>query len=259
LNIKKDDNGKIIQARWGSNTFGKYVTILSKDKRTPYPELIHTSGELMMEEYKFIGDTFALLSSPGNSFDECVASSESFLSYKDYYDFVKDPSRDGLITDAESAHYRLYFDMPLDERSISALAKDSVAANKYLKDLGPLTREEEDVLIKSGAGKRKAGTFIPDKKRILGIQSYTYQYMVGINKYANCYSSIMKSWEGLNAMRKAIKQDCVDTGQANGRFIKNFGIQLLIQRLKFERLSQDSVTETYNATDTGTLEVKFKY
>jgi len=257
--IKKDDNGKIVEARWGSNTFGKYVTILSKDKRTPYPELIHTSGELMMEESKFIMDTIGLLSSPGDSFDECVASSESFLSYKDYYDFVKDPSRNGLITDAESAHYRLYFDLPLDERSASALPKDSVAANKYLKGLGPLTRDEEDVLIKSGAGKRKAGKFIPDKKRILGIQSYTYQYMVGINKYANCYSSIMKSWDDLNAMRKAIRQDCIDTGQAEGKFIKNFGIKLLLQRLKLERLTQDSVTETYNETDSSTLEMKFKY
>jgi len=255
--IKKGENGKIISARWGSNTFGKFSLIISKDKRTPFPELIHSSGDLIMEELKFIRDTIDLLSSPGADFNTCVATCDSFSAYKAYYDFIKDPTNNDLIQDIESAYYRLYYDMPLDEGELLLMPQDAVAVNKLIKGKSALTRDDEDVMIMSGIAKRTGGKFIPDTKRILGMQAYTYQYVVAIQKFANYYSSTKNSWDDLFSMRNAIITDCQNTGAEDIVFRTNFGIKLLLARMKLEKLTQNSVTDLYNSTTNKPITLRF--
>ncbi|MCX5749941.1 MAG: hypothetical protein NTZ10_06860 [Candidatus Saganbacteria bacterium] len=258
--VKKDDSGKIIEAGWGSNTFGKYALMISKDKKTMFPELIHTSGDLMMEELKFIKETVGLLVQPGEDFDSCVASSEGFWKYKAYYDFTKDPSRDDLLQDIESAYYKLYFDIPLDDKELSLMPKDAIVANKFVKAIAPLSPSEEDILISSRMAKRTGGKFFPDTKKILGMQQYTHQCAVGVDKFANFYRTVKDNWGDLINIRRNIADDCVNTGSPEKIFITNFGIKLLVERSKLKKLTQDSVTDIYNVTDrTKAIEFKFKY
>ncbi|MBU0502345.1 MAG: hypothetical protein KJ811_03755, partial [Candidatus Margulisbacteria bacterium] len=113
-------SGEVDSVKWGSQPFGLYTVQTSKDGRTLHPELIHSSGDLIMEERQLINDLIKVLAAPQDKLEDCVKYSETFDLYKNCYDFVADPTQD-LIQTRERAAYKLYFSLPMSTAEVQVL------------------------------------------------------------------------------------------------------------------------------------------
>jgi hypothetical protein len=232
-----NSSGEAVAVRWGSHPFGKYALQTTVNKRSPFPELIHSSGDLMMEERQIINDIIKILSAPYDDLEECVKSSPNFELYKTCYDFVKDPSRD-LIQARERGAYKLYFGLPLTSIEVSALPLDVIAANKVLKNK-KLSKEEIDVLVNAGIARKRRGKLKFNMQKTLGLQFDTYQYVVTIQKFAHHYRTLEKHWGELTALRRALLKDFNDFVLKDTALFHSFMRELMLKRTRLEKLSQD--------------------
>jgi hypothetical protein len=232
-----NSSGEAVAVRWGSHPFGKYALQTTVNKRSPFPELIHSSGDLMMEERQLINDIIKILSAPYDDLEECVKSSSNFDLYKTCYDFVKDPSRD-LVQARERGAYKLYFGLPLTSTEVSALPLDVIAANKVLKNK-KLGKDEINVLVDAGAARLRRGKLKFNTQKILGLQFDTYQYVVTIQKFAHHYGTLKKHWKELTALRRALLRDFNDFVLKDTALFHNFVRELMLERAGLEKLSQD--------------------
>jgi len=245
--LAMNDKNEIIKARWGSHEFGKYSIITSKNKRTPSPELIHTSGDLMMEQRQLVKDLIKILSAPKDSFDECVSASSNFDLYRECYNFVSSPEGNYLITPAETGRYKLYFDMPLSSKEVSFMPKDAVIAEKIIKNKGPLTRTEEDLLVEYGIARRSGNKLNINMEKIYGIDFETFQNVVVIQKYAHHYEVLRARWPKLSQMRKAMFLDFKKLLVKDPGTLSMFMNELMIQRVDMKRISQADVVKLLNS------------
>jgi hypothetical protein len=147
-------SGEVVALRWGSHPFGKYAIQNTKDGYNLFPELIHSSGDLMMEERQLINDLIKILSAPYDDLDKCIKASPNFELYKACFDFMRDPSREDLIQPRERLSYRLYQGLPISSSEASLLPKDVIAADKVLRKQ-PLNNEEINVLLSEGVAYRR--------------------------------------------------------------------------------------------------------
>lgn len=234
----KDGEGNLIMAKWGSHPFGRYVIMQSANRRTPSPEFIHSSGDLIMEQRQLVSDLIKILSAPVDSLEACIKYSRNFGLYKTCYDFVNNPEGVDELETIESGGYKLYFDLPLSSEETEALPPDALIANKYLKKQGELTEEEINLLVKEGVAVRHGKTAVIDEEKILGIQFDTYGYVVAIRKFANHYSVLKKHWPELTELRRALLKDFRNFAIKDPIVFRRFTRELMQRRINLKRLTK---------------------
>lgn len=243
LNEKKEP----IQARWGSHEFGKYSIITSKNKKTPSPELIHTSGDLMMEQRDLVNDLVTMLSAPKDDFEECVSTSPDFDLYRECYKFISSPEGEYLITPAETGRYKLYFGMPMSAKEAEFIPKDAAIVAKILRGTGTLTKDEERTLIDYGIAKRTGRNLSINMEKIYGIDFETFQNVVVIQKYAHHYEVLKARWPELSQMRQAMFLDFKKLLVKDPAVLQMFISDLMMQRVEMNRISQNDVIKLLNS------------
>lgn len=240
--IIKDQGGNIVQARWASNTFGVYPIALSKDMRTMAPELVHTTCDLILDQYKAFAALLDIMSVGSDSFDECVASSDSFSNYKACFDFIDHGDSWGLDP-SESGSYKIFNNMPLSPEESASLPKDVVIAHKVLAGKEKLTKDEEDLLVNEGIAQRSGGSVRISMEKIRGLEFYTYQYVVMIKKCANLYTAVRDNWDDLTSLRTYIVNDMQDL-QIDDRVVyRRFGVDLMLRRVMLMKISLDDALD----------------
>jgi hypothetical protein len=241
----KDPSGEVIEMKWGSHPFGRYALQTTVNKKTPFPELIHSSGDLIMEERQLVNDLIKVLTAPHDSLDDCIKYSQNFELYKICYDFTKNPKRDDLIQLKERAAYKLYYGLPMTTQEVAALPRDVVVANKVLKKK-KLTNEEIRVLINNGIAYKRSGKLKTNMHKILGLQFDTYQFVVTIQKYAHHYGTLKKHWKELSGMRRALLKDFNTFVIKDPQLFHNFMRELMLKRNRLEKLTQENALKILN-------------
>ncbi|MBI5400085.1 hypothetical protein HZB07_05715 [Candidatus Saganbacteria bacterium] len=236
--VVKNSSGEVISLRWGSQPFGRYPLQITADKRYPWPELVHTSGDLMMEERQLVNELIKILTAPSDNLDDCLPYSPSFPLYKACHEFVANPNRTDLIQPRERAAYRLYFGLPLTVSEEALLPLDVRAANKALHGR-ELTDQELKTLLKEGIAYRRSGQVKLNMEKILGLQFDTYQYVVTIQKYSHHYEVLQKRWPELTNLRVALLKDFNNFVLKDQNIFHNFMRELMLKRNQLERLTQE--------------------
>ncbi|OGC25320.1 hypothetical protein A2291_02810 [candidate division WOR-1 bacterium RIFOXYB2_FULL_42_35] len=241
----KNASGEVVEVKWGSHPFGKYALQTSKDKKTPFPELIHSSGDLIMEERQLINDLIKVLAAPHDELEQCAKYSQNFDLYRTCYEFVKDPSREDLLQTKERANYRVYHGLSLTSVEVAALPPDVIVADKVMRNK-QLSEAEIRLLIKEGVAYRRGGEVKLNMEKILGLQFDTYQYVVMIQKFAHHYQVLKDNWEELSALRLALLKDFNNFVIRDPQLMHNFLSQLMLERTDLKHLSQtDALKRLY--------------
>lgn len=238
-------SGEVLSLKWGSHPFGRFALQTTVDHRTAWPELIHSSGDLMMEERQLVNDLIALLTAPCDEVDDCVKTNRDFELYKACYEFTLDPGRMDLIQPKERAAYRLYFNLPLTTSEAALLPPDVVVAAKLLRKQA-LTAADTKVLVDEGIAYRRSGKLKINMEKILGLQFDTYQYVVTIQKYAHHYATLKRRWGELSGLRRALLKDFNAFVIRDQRLFSNFMRELMLKRTALERLTQDDALKILN-------------
>jgi len=243
--VTKDPSGEVISMKWGSQPFGRFALQTTKDKKTAWPELIHSSGDLIMEERQLVNDLIKVLTAPHDELNDCVKYSQNFDLYRICYEFTESPKRTDLIQAKERTAYRLYFKLPLTREELALLPADSVIANKVLNNK-KLTSDEIKVLIDEGIAYRRGGELKINMQKIMGLQFDTYQYVVTIQKYAHHYKVLKNNWEKLSGIRRALLQDFNTFVIKDTQLFHNFMRELMLERNDLKRLSQEDALQLLN-------------
>lgn len=237
-----DASGEVVSIKWGSHPFGTFALQTTRDKKTAFPELIHSSGDLIMEERSLINDLIEVLSAPHDDLDECIKYNRNFDLYKNCYDFTQNPSREDLIQEKERAAYKLYLGLSLSSLEAKTLPLDVVAADKFLRNK-ELNAQEIKVLTDEGIISRRSGKLRVNQEKILGLSFDTYQYVVAIQKYSHHYQTLKKYWPELSNLRKSMLQDFNNFVIKDPEAFKNFVRELMLKRTNLERVSEGSAQD----------------
>jgi len=241
----KNASGEVIEMKWGSHPFGRFALQTTVDRKNPWPELIHSSGDLIMEERQLVNDLIRVLTAPHDELDDCVKYSQNFDLYRVCWQFVENPARTDLIQPRERAAYRLYHGLPLTTQEAALLPPDVVIANKILRDQ-KLSNDEVKVLIDEGVAYKRSGNLKINMEKIMGLQFDTYQYVVTIRKYAHHYGTLKKHWDELNGMRRALLKDFNTFVIKDPQLFHNFMRELMLKRNRMERLTQENALQILN-------------
>lgn len=221
-------SGEVVAAKWGSQPFGIYAIQTTKDHKSAWPELIHSSGDLIMEERSLINDLILVLTAPYDALDDCVAADPSFTLYHACASFVADPARTDLIGTAEAAGYKLYYGLSLSSAEAASLPPDSIAAMKSARH-EKLSAADEQALAGAGAANRQ---------KLLGLQFEVYEYVVTIEKYAHHYETLRRRWGELSGLRRALLQDFNEFVLKDPELFHDFMRELMLRRNDLEKLTQ---------------------
>jgi hypothetical protein len=243
--LTKNPSGEVFEMKWGSQPFGRFALQTTKDRKSAWPELIHSSGDLIMEERQLVNDLIKVLTAPHDQLDECIKYSQNFDLYRICYEFTQDPKRTDLIQQKERSAYRLYFKLPLTKEELALLPKDSIIANKVLNNK-KLSKDEIKVLIDEGIAYRRSGKLKINMQKIMGLQFDTYQYVVTIQKYAHHYKTLKKHWGKLSGIRRALLKDFNTFVIKDTQLFHNFMRELMLKRNDLEKLSQPGALQLLN-------------
>ncbi len=236
-------SGEAIEYKWGSHPFGRFVVQTSEDMKTMSPELIHSSGDLIMEERQLINDIIKVLAAPFDDLDKCIKYSQNFDLYKVCYDYVNEPMREDLIQVKERATYKLYNNLPLTSAEVAVLPKDVVIADKLMKNKGKLTSEEINILISEGVASRQGTKLKINPEKLLGLQYDVYQYVVAIQKFAHHYGILKENWDQLSGLRKALLKDFNNFVIKDPIVFNNFMRELMLERTSLRKLNQEQARD----------------
>jgi len=246
--VVENSSKEVERARWGDHPFGKYAIQTTSNKKTPSPELIHSSGTLIMEERQIISDIIKVLSAPFDDIEDCVSFSENFDLYKTCYDFIKDPNnRSDLLSQFDSASYKLYYSIPLTSLEASLLKEDSLIAEKVLRGES-LSLQDKKILLKENIAVSKNGKFSVNRQKILGIHYDTYRYVVAIEKNAHHYEVLKNNWESLSKLRRAMLEDFNNFAIKDPEVFYSFVKELMLMRDDLKRISRKEVLEILEKT-----------
>lgn len=237
--LEKDSSGEVVALKWGGNPFGRYIIQMSYDKIYPVPEIIHSSGDLILEERGLVDDLISVLSAPYDNVENCVENDENFSLYKACYDFTANSSSDGIVGSIEAANYRLYYSLPLSQSDIALLPKDAIVAFKYLRGKEALTGDEEKLLVVEGIAKYSQGKLSVDKEKAYGLCYDVYRYVVAIEKLGGHYETLKKHWPELYALRKALLYDFNNLTIKDPKFFHDFTKELMLERVSLHRIDKN--------------------
>ncbi|MFA4967666.1 MAG: L,D-transpeptidase [Candidatus Margulisiibacteriota bacterium] len=241
---KKNASEEVIEARWGSQPFGRYAIIISADQRTSSSDLIHTSGDLMLEQRQLVRDLIEVLSAPKDNLEDCIKSNMNFQVYKIFSDFVENPTKEGILDPAVSGPYNLFLDNRVTSKEISAINPDEIVVNNILKKGAKPTKEDLFILKRSGLID-KNGDLIMEK--MLGLQFETYQSVLFVRKYAGCYRVLAKYWGSLAPIRSAFLMDIKKYYITDPAVLRDLLDDLLMKRVEIKKLTGQDVLKKNRA------------
>jgi len=239
----RNASDEVVEVKWGSHPFGKYAIQTTVDKVSAFPELIHSSGGLIMEERQIIDDLIALLSVPYDKLEDCVNYDPNFMFYKNCYDFTLNPASGEAIGLKERAHYKLYYSLPLSTEEAAVPPADLFVVNKIVRGMKP-DSEEAKVLIKSGLAVRPAvagkqqGKLVINWRKVNGLHFDLYQYAVALQKYANHYAALKNYWDELDDLRRAMLRDFNSFVIKDPALFHGFMRELMLARTRLEKIDQ---------------------
>ncbi|OGC12364.1 hypothetical protein A3K48_07930 [candidate division WOR-1 bacterium RIFOXYA12_FULL_52_29] len=233
-------SGETISVRWGSHPFGRFALQSSLNGRTPWPELIHSSGDLIVEERQLVSDLIGLLTAPRDRLEDCL--NPNFELYRACFEFTRNPDRTDLIQPKERAAYRLYFNLPLTDKEKALLPPDAIVASKVARG-ETINAAEKELLIKEGVAYRRSGNFKVNQEKIIGLRLDLYQYVVAIGKGANHYGVLKEHWAELSGLRQALLKDFNNFVLKDPRLFHDFMRELMLKRNRLERLTQKNAVE----------------
>ena len=236
-----DKDGSIIQTRWGSHDFGKYSLTMSKNKKSQIPEVIHTAGDLMLEQRNLVGDLIELLATPGDSFDECIKFNTDFSFYKTCYDFTRNISSETFSDPIISGNYKAYYGIPLSEREAKVVSPYAVIATRVLKNNMALSDSEKELLIKGKIATIEKKKFKINKEKLSGINFDSYQYAIYIQKLANHYTQLRDHWDGLTKVREAMLKDFQQFTIKDPVIFKKFIKEMVLKRVDLQAITSEDV------------------
>jgi hypothetical protein len=234
----RNASGEVVSVKWGDNPFGKYSLEMTLNGKTPSPELIHSSGDLIMEERQLINGLITVMSAPYDELDDCVGNCPDFELYRTCAEFIADPSKGELLLPLEKASYRLHYGLSLTSAEAALLPPDALAAEKALRHQ-PLSSAELKSLSGIGAASKIKGQWVFNWPKLQGISFDTYQYAVTIEKYANHYAVLKRYWPELSGLRRAILNDFNNFVIKDPALFNDFMRELMLARTRLEKLSQD--------------------
>jgi hypothetical protein len=243
---KDPATGKVTAVRWGSHPFGTYVIMNSRDMAYPLPEFIHSSGDLILEQRTLVRDLIRILSTPEDQLDDCLDQSRNFQLFKACYDFIQNPTTSDLLEDKEEAAYKLCMGLPLASKEASLLYPDMIVAEKVLNNKGPLSQDEELLLVRNGLAKNNGGSIKIDLPKIAGVHFDTYQYVVAINKNAHHYEVLKDNWKDLSELRSALLKDFKRFVIKDPEIFNSFTRELMMKRIGLKRLDQQTSLQLLN-------------
>lgn len=249
--LVKNASNEVVSMKWGSNPFGKFALQTTKDHKIAWPELIHSSGDLIMEERQLVNDLINILTAPNNELDDCVLTNDNFSLYRACWEFVKNPRRKDLIQAKERAAYLLYYNYPLTSEEASLLPQDMSIAGDLLRKKD-LTNAQIKILINEGIAYKRSNKLKVNMEKILGLRFDNYQYVVTIQKYAHHYEVLKQNWEKLSVLRSALLKDFNNFVLNDNALFHNFMRELMLKRNNLEQLTQQNALELLN----GMLEGK---
>lgn len=235
-------SGEVVEMKWGSHPFGRYALQTLKANKTLSPELIHSSGGLIMEERNLIDDLIQILSAPFDKLDECVEANANFSLYKACSEFIGDPAKEEIIGTAEAAGYKLYKGSPLTTLEAATLAVDSIVASKIIKKQ-KLSPEDFKLLLDKGLAAYSNGNLKINYEKIRGMDFETYQYVVTIEKYASHYKTLEKHWDDLSGLRQALLQDFNNLVIKDHELLHKFVRELMLKRTELKLLTRQEALE----------------
>ncbi|MEK7375775.1 MAG: L,D-transpeptidase [Candidatus Margulisiibacteriota bacterium] len=243
---KTNGSGEVIDIRWGSQPFGKYAMRIAKNGKGPSPELIHTSGDLIMEERQLVNDLIKTMAAPSDDMDDCIDNNTDFAYYRDCYRFISDQTKGDVLDNKLKAYYKLYYGLPLATQEAALLPRDSIAADKAIRRQ-PLSKEEINVLISAGVAKIKNGKAVFDDKKLRGLRYDTYQYVVIVEKYAHHYIVLKQYWTELAGLRDSMLEDFNNFVLKDPKLFYSFMREVMLSRIGLERLSQEKAIKLLDA------------
>lgn len=240
----RNDKGDLLQVKWGDHPFGKYVLMTSKDKRTPSPEYIHSSGLLIVEQRQLIDDLIMMMVEPADSFEACVDQNDNFSFYRSCSQFVADPVNynDELIDQLASGAYKVFYGLPLTTQEAAVVPADYAVVKNYLNKK-PLTGQEIQLLINEGLARRQGKKVVYDLEKIRGVNFDDYQYVVSMVKNSNHYAALRDKWPELSKIRLAMLYDFKNMLINNVPIFQRFARELLLQRIDLKRVEQKGAFE----------------
>ncbi|MDD4178964.1 MAG: L,D-transpeptidase [Candidatus Margulisbacteria bacterium] len=239
----RNSSGEVVEMKWGSQPFGRYAIQTTVNRKSAWPELIHSSGDLIMEERQLVNDLIAVLTAPADELDDCVKLNQNFELCRICSDFTTNPDRTDLIQPKERAAYRLYYRLPLTKEELALLPPDAVIAAKVVKN-EKLTDAETNLLISERLAYRRSGKLKINRQKILGLWIDTYQYVVAIEKYAHHYTTLKRRWPELSGLRRALLNDFNTFVIKDPQLFRNFMRELMLKRNRLEKLTQENALQT---------------
>ena len=239
-------SGEVVELKWGSQPFGKYAMQITKNGKAPSPELIHTSGDLIMEERQLVNDLIEIMAAPSDDADGCIDNNSDFEYYRDCYRFISDQTKGDLLDNQLKAYYKLYYGFPLGTQEAALLPRDSIAADKAIRRQA-LNKEEINVLISAGVAKIKNGKTVFDDRKLRGLRYDTYQYVVIVEKYAHHYIILKQYWAELAGLRGSMLEDFNNFVLKDPKLFYSFMRELMLSRIGLERLSQEKAMKLLDA------------
>ena len=249
----KNASGEAVEAKWGDQPFGTYCLRTTLDGRQPSPELIHSSGDLIMEERQLINDLILVMSAPYDGLEDCIGNSPNFDLYRTCDEFINDPGKGELLGVREKANYKLYYDLPLTSGEAAVLPADSLAAAKALKGR-PLSAADQQALIAAGAAVLKQGVLRLDRPKLAGLGFDIHQYVVTIEKYAHHYTTLKQYWGGLSGLRGAMLADFNNFVLKDPVLFNNFMRELMLARARLERLDNAAAARLLDRLIAGAVD-----
>lgn len=233
--LKKNKDNKVYAAKWGGHPFGKHAMLLMDDTNTITSYLIHTNGQLLLEEQELLYYlTEILASSPQVSWAQFVAGHYALGQMKDIADFVKDPINTEFTPNQDTSIYKFANQIPLSYEEKALIPDVYHISQKFVDSRG--------AYIFSANEKKQLNQWGMTQDKNLGYKLYGIYYDMteldsNFKKTALWYTALANNWTDLSALRNQFDRyfslyDIASPGD-RGKIIYN----LLLTRLRYSTVS----------------------
>lgn len=236
--IEVDEKNQITKAKWGGHPFGTYAMLLKDKNHRITSILIHTNGELILEQKELLYYLSEMLSvRRSESWDDFVNSNKALLGMKIITDFTNNPNSDDYEANESLAFYKLANNIPLKDKEKELIAPFYFPAQKNIDNIingKPLSLSPADKEVLNQYGYNKN---INLSQFLYGIHEDIMNYDVSIKKSAHWYNSLKKSWEKLTPLKAELDTYFDKHNIHTPIQRKRISYALLSARLKYDTVS----------------------
>ncbi|HCT83721.1 MAG TPA: hypothetical protein DF296_00805 [Candidatus Margulisbacteria bacterium] len=201
--IKRDKDNNIISARWGGHPFGKHALMLMDDKNVITSILIHTNGQLLLEEQEMLYYiTDMIISDKEKTWDEFVESHQPLIEMRYITDFIQNPQNSSFADNKSTAFFKL-----ANNLSLSAEEKLYVPDYYYLSQRVTRATKYKMTYAFSSADKRVLSEWRISQDKMIypkfyGIYYDIFSYDLSFRKSASWYNSLRITWDYVQPLKQ---------------------------------------------------------